>query len=281
MRNRNQENTSPLGRDCDAGLLRHTPGQTRRMARRMTRHLLACAIVFAALHAGAGYSASGPQQVFAAPGGDVITIIRDGDRVRMLEYQTIYRNGVNERWALVEFSDAHSSGQGWLRLDNVNQQKPEPSPSSPSPSQRSPSKSWQGPPTTPPQNYFRSPAPSESLAQTSIRDMDISCYRGARGTIMGCNLSVEVDIQAYAQSAGGAVLLCQADIHWFAVGGGEQVTSSQAYDNVNLYAGNLRRRLEMNFNFGGAGATGAMVENQRCQTQASSADTYSTPGGYR
>ncbi len=118
------------------------------------------------------------------------------------------------------------------------------------------------------------------MAQTSIRDMDISCYENSRGAIQGCNLSVEVDIQPHSTGTAEALLQCQAELHWFQVGGGSKhVAGSQTQEIVNLYGGNLRKRVMLNFDFGSPGASGATVENQQCRTQAYASSGYDDSSG--
>lgn len=202
-----------------------------------------------------GHAREPNQRVYDEPGGYEVGRLRDGDRIEMLQYQTVYRNGKNERWAYISYYDSLSSSKGWIRLDDLRVQDKRAAPQTPSyPS------------------YSNSPpARGPALAQTDIRDMDISCYDNSRGSIGGCNLSVQVDISG---GTGDAALVCEAELVWFAVGGGEQVASARVQENVSLYSANTRKRVKMNFNFGSRGATGAMVENQKCSTQAFSYDSY-------
>lgn len=207
------------------------------------------------------------QPVYDAPGGAQVDTLQTGDQTQILEYQTVYRGGVNERWAFIAYGASNRTARGWINLDYQR----------PAPRQQQQQQQQNYYSSPPERNRYAAPPARSGSDEAEIRDMDISCYHNSRGSIQGCNLSVEVQLSANRFAYANEILVqCQAELHWFAVGGGTRISGSQAGEYINLNSGSSRTRILLNFDFGQRGATGAMVENQQCQTQtgSSSYDRY-------
>lgn len=183
-------------------------------------------------------------RVHDTPGGEVVGLVRAGDVVEILRTQTIHLSGEQQRWAYIEYGDAHSFGRGWVNLEAFDM-----------------------PEQPPPSDEHRGSGGDTGL-RAPIWDIDIDCDDRRGGRIRGCRLrmQVELDRQTLAE-AYEKRLNCAAELHWTTPNGDERISADHASKLLVLSDYRQRPSLDLRFDFDYPGASDVLVENQACHLQ--------------